>query len=161
MIESFWSRMQVELLDRQSWRTRVELAYAIFEHLEIPQSPAPALGARHAYPIRVRDSAPASDGGMKSRRLTPRNRGHLTARRSPGSTLLASSPKRSGTSDQAHTVCPGRPHDASLDDRPWNWAASAASHPTLSSLEKAIEKWALLDPDQGLVGQGPRTLVLA
>jgi hypothetical protein len=26
MIESFWSRMQVELLDRQSWRTRVELA---------------------------------------------------------------------------------------------------------------------------------------
>jgi putative transposase len=35
MIESFWSRMQVELLDRQSWRTRVELANAIFEYLEI------------------------------------------------------------------------------------------------------------------------------
>lgn len=33
--ESFWSRMQVELLDRQRWRTRVELANAIFEHLEI------------------------------------------------------------------------------------------------------------------------------
>jgi transposase InsO family protein len=27
--------MQVELLDRQSWRTRVELANAIFEYLEI------------------------------------------------------------------------------------------------------------------------------
>jgi len=35
MIESFWSRMQVELLDRRRWRTRVELANAIFEYLEI------------------------------------------------------------------------------------------------------------------------------
>ena len=35
MIESFWSRMQVELLDRHRWRTRVELANAIFEYLEI------------------------------------------------------------------------------------------------------------------------------
>ena len=35
MIEAFWSRMQVELLDRQSWRTRIEPANAIFEYLEI------------------------------------------------------------------------------------------------------------------------------
>jgi putative transposase len=35
MIESFWSRMQVELLDRKRWRTRVELANAIFDYLEI------------------------------------------------------------------------------------------------------------------------------
>jgi putative transposase len=35
MIESFWSRMQVELLDRQRWRTRIELANAIFDYLEI------------------------------------------------------------------------------------------------------------------------------
>jgi putative transposase len=35
MIEAFWSRMQVELLDRHRWRTRVELANAIFEYLEI------------------------------------------------------------------------------------------------------------------------------
>ena len=35
VIESFWSRMQVELLDRKRWRTRVELANAIFEYLEI------------------------------------------------------------------------------------------------------------------------------
>ena len=35
MIEAFWSRMQVELLDRQRWRTRVELANATFEYLEI------------------------------------------------------------------------------------------------------------------------------
>lgn len=35
MIESFWSRMQVELLDRKKWKTRVELANAIFDYLEI------------------------------------------------------------------------------------------------------------------------------
>jgi len=35
MIESFWSRMRVELLDRRRWRTRLELANAIFDDLEI------------------------------------------------------------------------------------------------------------------------------
>lgn len=35
VVESFWARMQVELLDRQRWNTRVELANAIFEYLEI------------------------------------------------------------------------------------------------------------------------------
>ena len=35
MMESFWSRIQVELLDRKRWSTRIELASAIFEHLEI------------------------------------------------------------------------------------------------------------------------------
>ena len=35
LMESFWARMQVELLNRQRWRTRIELANAIFEYLEI------------------------------------------------------------------------------------------------------------------------------
>jgi transposase InsO family protein len=35
VIESFWGRMQTELLDRRRWKTRVELANAIFEYLEI------------------------------------------------------------------------------------------------------------------------------
>jgi transposase InsO family protein len=35
MMESFWSRVQVELLDRKRWSTRIELATAIFEYLEI------------------------------------------------------------------------------------------------------------------------------
>jgi transposase InsO family protein len=35
MIEAFWSRMQVELLDRHRWPTRVQLANAIFAYLEI------------------------------------------------------------------------------------------------------------------------------
>lgn len=35
VIESFWGRMQVELLNRQRWKTRIELANAIFEYLEL------------------------------------------------------------------------------------------------------------------------------
>jgi putative transposase len=35
MIESLWSRMQVELLDRGRWNTRIELANAMFEYLAI------------------------------------------------------------------------------------------------------------------------------
>jgi len=34
LIESFWSTMQRELLDRRNWDTRVELARAIFEWIE-------------------------------------------------------------------------------------------------------------------------------
>lgn len=33
--EAFWSRMQVELLNTRRWRTRVELANAIFEYTEV------------------------------------------------------------------------------------------------------------------------------
>jgi putative transposase len=35
MMEAFWARMQTELLNRQRSRTRLELANAIFEYLEI------------------------------------------------------------------------------------------------------------------------------
>ena len=35
VVESFWARMQTELLDRRPWTTRIELANAIFEYLDI------------------------------------------------------------------------------------------------------------------------------
>ena len=35
VIESLRARLQVEVLNRKRWRTRVELANAIFEYLEI------------------------------------------------------------------------------------------------------------------------------
>jgi transposase InsO family protein len=35
LMESLWARMQVELLNRKRWNTRLELANAIFEYLEI------------------------------------------------------------------------------------------------------------------------------
>lgn len=45
MRESFWSSMQIELLNRRKWRTRVELANAIFEYIE------PELGRRSDYRV--------------------------------------------------------------------------------------------------------------
>jgi len=35
MMESFWSTMQIELLNRKKWKTRIELANAIFEFIEV------------------------------------------------------------------------------------------------------------------------------
>ena len=35
VIESFWGRMQTELFNRKRWRTRIDLANAIFDYLEI------------------------------------------------------------------------------------------------------------------------------
>jgi putative transposase len=34
MVEAFWARMQVELLNRQRWKTRIELATAIHDYIE-------------------------------------------------------------------------------------------------------------------------------
>jgi putative transposase len=33
--KSFWSSMQIELLNRKKWKTRVELANAIFDYIQI------------------------------------------------------------------------------------------------------------------------------
>lgn len=35
MMESCWSTMQIELLNRKKWKTRIELANAIFEYIEV------------------------------------------------------------------------------------------------------------------------------
>jgi putative transposase len=35
MVEPFWARMQVELLNRHAWKTRIELATAIHDHIEL------------------------------------------------------------------------------------------------------------------------------
>ncbi len=35
MMESFWGRMQVELLDRKRWKTRIDLANSIHDYIEI------------------------------------------------------------------------------------------------------------------------------
>ena len=35
LIESFWARLQTELLDRKKWKTRIELSTALFDYLEI------------------------------------------------------------------------------------------------------------------------------
>ena len=35
MVESFWGRMQTELLNTRTWKTRVELSSAIFDWIEV------------------------------------------------------------------------------------------------------------------------------
>lgn len=35
MMESFWGRMQVELFNRRRWKTRIELASAIHDYIEL------------------------------------------------------------------------------------------------------------------------------
>jgi transposase InsO family protein len=35
LMESFWGRMQVELLNRRKWKTRIELAGAIHDYIEL------------------------------------------------------------------------------------------------------------------------------
>ena len=35
MVESFWGRLQVEVLNRQRWKTRIELATAIHDYIEL------------------------------------------------------------------------------------------------------------------------------
>jgi transposase InsO family protein len=54
MMESFWDQMQTELLNRRRWRSRIELANAIFEYLEVFHNP-PA-----KTPPRSACSAPSS-----------------------------------------------------------------------------------------------------
>jgi putative transposase len=52
MIESFWSTLQRELLDRQTWTTRTELGAAIFEWIEAFYNPIrrhSALGYRSPH----------------------------------------------------------------------------------------------------------------
>jgi putative transposase len=78
VIESFWARMQTELLDRQRWTTRIELANAIFEYLEIfhtgsdataPWVGAPLLSTRSCTPPTLPDSHTprSSNGALTSR----------------------------------------------------------------------------------------------
>ena len=60
--ESFWALMQVELLNRKRWNTRLESANAIFEYLEIVQNQQrrhSSLGmlSPSEYEIRHADSA--------------------------------------------------------------------------------------------------------
>ncbi len=35
MVEAFWGRMQVELFNRRGWKTRIELATAAHDYIEL------------------------------------------------------------------------------------------------------------------------------
>lgn len=79
MMESFWSRMQVDLpgparlADPGRARER-----DLRVPQDLPQPPAPSLSIGHAYAGRVRDSASDRDGVLISSISTPRNSGQAT-----------------------------------------------------------------------------------
>jgi len=88
MIEAFWSRMQVELLDTRRWRTRVELANAIFEYIEIfynRRRRHSSLGLLTPIEFELKNisTTPVATSVKKrgstepgAQRTCPRNRGH-------------------------------------------------------------------------------------
>lgn len=93
MIESFWSKMQVELLNRQKWNTRVELANAIFDYLEIFHNRRrrhSALGM--LTPERLRSPPQDHPSRMNPRNPSPRNRGHAKVSGLPGAIQLPAWP---------------------------------------------------------------------
>jgi transposase InsO family protein len=81
MVKSFWGRMQVELLNRQRWKTRIELATAIHDYNELFHNTRRQHKlAEYAHPNRVR--TPTST--PHQRRLTPETRLHnFTGRSRP------------------------------------------------------------------------------
>jgi IS30 family transposase len=87
VIESFWSRMQVELLDRKRWRTRVELANASFEYLEIFHNRQ----RRHLACSHRSSSKPGINQPQRheSSLPTPPNPGHPRASTNPGAVHVA------------------------------------------------------------------------
>lgn len=100
VIEAFWARMQVELLNRRRWRTRLELSNAIFEYLEIFHNRAKAaLVTRHAHARRIRD--PPGHHRLRPNNPTTRNAGHT--RSSEKARAVHHSLARSSRLGVAHT----------------------------------------------------------
>lgn len=63
LMESFWGRRQVELFNRRRWKTRIELAGAIHDYIEIWHNPRrrhSALGMR--TPIEVETASIEAHG---------------------------------------------------------------------------------------------------
>jgi transposase InsO family protein len=78
VVESFWGRMQVELLNRRRWKTRIELASAIHDHIELFHNTRrrhSALGM--LTPIEA-ETRFVSQSGMNADSLRPRPTVQLT-----------------------------------------------------------------------------------
>jgi hypothetical protein len=84
MVESFWARMQVELLNRRKWKTRVELATAIHDYIETWHNTRRRHSALQMLTThRVREPTPTTT----DRRLIPDHRLQETRVRSLPSTF--------------------------------------------------------------------------
>jgi putative transposase len=55
LMESFWSTMQRELLDRQTWATRADLGSAIFEWMEAFYNPRRHSALGYLSPVQFEE----------------------------------------------------------------------------------------------------------
>jgi putative transposase len=106
--EAFWARMQVELLNRSKWRTRVELANAMFEYLEVfhnRQRRHSALGMRTPVEYEILHQTPSARGVV-----IPESRVHASGVRPNGV-------RRSGATPSAMPAPCGRASGAGARGR--------------------------------------------
>ncbi len=89
LMESFWGRMQVELFDRRKWKTRIELAGAIHDYIELWHNTRrrhSALGMR--TPTEIEEAWATRSGARKQ--FLPLASGELQEQ--PPEASLASNP---------------------------------------------------------------------
>lgn len=68
-MDSFWGRMQTELLNRRRWNTRLELANDLRISGDLPQPAATTQRVGDAHPDRVRDASPKDPAGMTANQV--------------------------------------------------------------------------------------------
>jgi transposase InsO family protein len=79
MVEAFWARMQVELLNRRRWKTRVELASAIHDYIEIWNNTKRRHSALNMLtPSEYENQHHNKQSPPDSRPQTPRKLGQIT-----------------------------------------------------------------------------------
>ncbi len=72
MVEAFWARMQVELLNRRRWKTRLELATAIHDYIETWHNTKRRHSALNMLtPSEIREQPPPPKSTTRDRRLIP------------------------------------------------------------------------------------------
>jgi transposase InsO family protein len=72
VVESFWARMQTELLDNGRWRTRVELFTEIFDWIEIFYGPEGTAVRGCSHPSSMRSFTLTTRMPPDSRTMGPR-----------------------------------------------------------------------------------------
>ena len=126
MVESFWGPMQVELFNRRRWKTRIELATAIHDYVELFHNTRrrhSALGARDAQPKRIRGSTQRNRGRLtpEARPTATRPKSWLERRRQlRGCRLRSADPDRCDTSFSSSTVPGACLNRSSLHLKAWN-----------------------------------------
>jgi hypothetical protein len=120
MVEAFWARMKVELLDRRKWKTRVELAAAIHYYIKIWHNTR----RRHSALNMLTPSEYENQHHhqqIAARFPTPRNPGQITVSVKPGpaqsaTSVCGSAGIKPGT--HANAQAAGHPHRAPGPTRP-------------------------------------------